>query len=99
MKIVITGVRGLLGHAIAREFGRDHDIVALDRNRLDITNSEAVRHLVSVERPEVIVNCAAYNDVDGAEANAVLALGRMGPAAGLILRDSESVWRLNGKVI
>jgi dTDP-4-dehydrorhamnose reductase len=74
MRVLVTGARGLLGAAIAREFAADHEVRPVDRARLDITDEAAVAALVSAERPDVIVNCAAYNDVDGAEDEAVLAL-------------------------
>lgn len=67
MKVVITGGRGLLGAAVGREFAPGHDVALLDRAALDITDAEAVAAMVDRERPHVLVNCAAYNDVDGAE--------------------------------
>lgn len=74
MKIVITGARGLLGTAISRELGRDHHTIPLDRARLEITDVAAVDAVIGSERPDVIVNCAAYNDVDAAEDDPALAL-------------------------
>ena len=67
MKVLITGARGLLGGAVAREFADRHEVVALDRGALDVTSDDAVRSVIAAERPSVIVNCAAWNDVDGAE--------------------------------
>ena len=74
MKVVITGARGLLATAIARELSPGHQIVPLDRARLEITNAGAVESLISSEKPDAVVNCAAYNDVDGAEDDPALAL-------------------------
>jgi dTDP-4-dehydrorhamnose reductase len=74
MKVVVTGARGLLGEAIAREFAGRHEIVALDHARLDITDDRAVDTTIAAERPDAVINCAAYNDVDGAEDDPVLAL-------------------------
>ena len=76
MKVLVTGAAGQLGGAIVREFARGHgghgghgghDVVALTRQQLDLTDHERVLGLVGEARPSVIVNCAGYNDVDGAE--------------------------------
>jgi dTDP-4-dehydrorhamnose reductase len=103
MRVVITGSRGLLGAAMVREFS-GHDVVTLDRQQLDITDEPAVMSMMAAERPEVIVNCAAYNDVDGAEdvpaqalrvnAFAVLALSRAAAAgrAALVHFSSDFVF-------
>ena len=74
MKVLVTGAAGQLGGAIVREFARGHEVVALTRQQLDLTDHAAVLAIVSDVRPSVMVNCAAYNDVDGAEADAVIAL-------------------------
>ena len=74
MRVLVTGAGGLLGCAIAEEFRRDADVHAADRAALDITDAAAVRRVVDATRPDAIVNCAAYNDVDGAEGDAQTAL-------------------------
>jgi dTDP-4-dehydrorhamnose reductase len=74
VRVLITGAAGLLGAAIAETVSRTADVTAVPRDALDVTRADAVRALVERERPDAIVNCAAYNDVDGAEANALLAL-------------------------
>lgn len=51
---------------MARHFG-SHDVLPHTSATLDITDAAAVRDAVAVARPDVIVNCAAFNDVDGAE--------------------------------
>lgn len=68
MKVVITGSRGLLGSAVAEYFAAAGDeVVALDREQLDIGNRDAVRRLLEKVRPEYVVNAAAWTDVDGCE--------------------------------
>ncbi len=74
MRVIVTGARGLLGAAIVREFERDHDVYAFDRASLDIADERAVRAAVAGVRPDVIINCAAYNNVDQAEDDAEQAL-------------------------
>ena len=74
MRVLITGAHGLLGAAIAFAFRDCEDVQALDRRALDVTDSRAVGSVIAAARPDVVVNCAAYNDVDGAETNASHAL-------------------------
>ena len=74
MKVLVTGAAGQLGGAIACEFARGHEVVALTRQQLDLADHERVLGLVGEVQPSVIVNCAGYNDVDGAEEAAVDAL-------------------------
>ena len=45
----------------------NHEVVALGRSDLDITDRQAVMHMLFQERPAAVINCAAYTDVDGAE--------------------------------
>jgi dTDP-4-dehydrorhamnose reductase len=52
---------------IAEQAG--HEVVGLAHEDLDITNFTAVERAISSERPEVLINCAAWTDVDGAESN------------------------------
>jgi dTDP-4-dehydrorhamnose reductase len=73
-RILVTGVRGLLGQAIVEAFSTDSDVTPLDRAALDVTDSEGVTRAIAAAHPEVVINCAAYNDVDGAESDAVSAL-------------------------
>jgi len=74
VKLVVTGAAGMLGHrvvAAARE--RGHDAVASDLPELDLTDASAVGRFIACEAPDAIVHCAAYTDVDGAEAHEQLA--------------------------
>lgn len=66
-KVLVTGAGGLLGWAIAEEFRRGYEVEAVGHDRLDITDPSTVRAVVDRVRPDVVINCAAYNDVDRAE--------------------------------
>lgn len=68
MKILVTGANGQLGQALQASL-RAHDVVALDHRQLDITRLGAVRDAVATHQPNLLINAAAFNDVDGAEAH------------------------------
>jgi dTDP-4-dehydrorhamnose reductase len=73
-RIVGTGAAGQLGTTIVRAFAGRADLVALPRQELDLGDPAAVARRLAAERPDVVINCAAFNDVDGAEDRAVDAL-------------------------
>jgi dTDP-4-dehydrorhamnose reductase len=68
VKVLITGAGGMLGRdvAIVARNAR-HDVVAFDRDELDVTNPAKVERVIGRERPGAVINCAAWTDVDGAE--------------------------------
>jgi dTDP-4-dehydrorhamnose reductase len=74
MKILVTGAAGQLGTAIVERFVDRAEIVAVTRQALDIGDGAAVEAFVASHAPDVVINCAAYNDVDGAEDHAAEAL-------------------------
>jgi dTDP-4-dehydrorhamnose reductase len=74
MRILVTGAGGQLADASAAGYAGIADVLALSHAELDITDDDAVRQRVSAFRPDVIINCAAYNHVDRAEEEAVHAL-------------------------
>ncbi|MFW6123561.1 MAG: dTDP-4-dehydrorhamnose reductase [Thermodesulfobacteriota bacterium] len=67
MKILLTGDRGLLGRDCFEVLHRDHEVLALDRGELDISDPAQVDATVAAFRPRALVNCAAYTQVDRAE--------------------------------
>lgn len=66
MKILITGANGMLAKAVINEL-KDEDLILTDVADLDITDIEAVRKFVEDNKPQYIINCAAYTAVDNAE--------------------------------
>ncbi len=79
-RVLVSGAGGRLGAAIVDAF-RDATVVAHTRESLDIADQGAVERAIVDARPALIVNCAAYNDVDGAESQPVeaLAVNAFGP--------------------
>ncbi len=78
-KVFITGANGQLGRAIQKEYGNTVEYVLSDMLdmegilKLDISDLDAVRAAVNDSNPDVIINCAAYTNVDGCEKNEDLA--------------------------
>lgn len=72
MKILIIGAHGMLGSMLQHVLA-DLNPTCWDRDELDIVDADAVWKKISAEKPEVIINAAAYTDVNGAETNKELA--------------------------
>ena len=90
MKALITGANGQLGSTFVRVLGKSYEVVGTVRDELDIANDLSVRTVVSEVRPDLILNCAAYNEVDSAErcAEPALAVNAFGVQS-LALMASE----------
>ena len=73
MTILVVGARGQLGRTVRARLEREHRVVPLGHAELDLTRDTDVRDTVREVHPQVIINCAAYNDVDGAADNPVRA--------------------------
>lgn len=69
MKILVTGANGQLGREIQKQFGSQHELILTDIDSLDITSHNQVRELFTQVKPQAVVHCAAYTNVDGAEAD------------------------------
>lgn len=68
MKVLITGAGGQLGSALQTVLA-NREVVALTRAELDVTGVDEVRAVVAANRPDVVINCAAYTAVDAAESD------------------------------
>ena len=92
MKILITGANGMLAKAVRNEL-KDEELILTDVAELDITNIDAVRSFVKENRPQYIINCAAYTAVDKAEEQLELArkVNALGPKNLAIVANEEDV--------
>ena len=70
MKILLTGANGQLGRCFQDVVSKDDNVLALGSQELDISNTQAVLEAVTVFKPDVIINAAAYTAVDKAETEA-----------------------------
>ncbi len=70
MRILITGANGMVAKAAIEYCNSIGDeVAALTRQQLDIADTKQVEDVFSREKPNAVINCAAYTDVDGAETN------------------------------
>lgn len=70
MKIFITGANGLVGRALVEQCSASGDeVFAYDHQALDIADAHAVESAIAAQRPDAVMNCAAWTDVDGCESN------------------------------
>ena len=78
MKVLITGAAGLLGSDVWKVFSEGHELVAMGRTQpvhvplpqwreCDIRDAANTYALITRENPDLVIHCASYNDVDGAE--------------------------------
>src|SRR5919202_237789 len=68
MKLIITGAAGMVGRALVEHCAaRGDEVAAFDREGLDITDERAAREAFERARPDAVINCAAWTDVDGCE--------------------------------
>ena len=86
--ILVTGARGQLAGAIVEEY-KDAIVRAYGRAELDISDFDAVMERVRKDRPDVIINCAAYNNVDRAEEEPDKALNANAFAVRVLARAAQ----------
>jgi dTDP-4-dehydrorhamnose reductase len=86
MKVAILGAAGQVGRALDRDVPVGVEVIALDRQDVDITDSEDIARLLREREPDVVVDCAAYTAVDNAENDAVAAAQVNAVAPGVLAR-------------
>jgi dTDP-4-dehydrorhamnose reductase len=70
LKVMVTGAGGLVGRAVADHCASEgDDVSAFDHRALDITDPQSVNKAVIEVRPDMVINCAAWTDVDGCESD------------------------------
>jgi dTDP-4-dehydrorhamnose reductase len=91
MRLAITGAAGMLGQdLLAAAQAAGHEVTAFPRADLDITDRPAVARALGDARPDVVVNAAAWTDVDGAERAEAGALAVNGAGAGNVARAAAA---------
>ncbi|MFC7299258.1 dTDP-4-dehydrorhamnose reductase [Herminiimonas aquatilis] len=86
MKILLTGKTGQLGYELERTLQGLGDVVALDRQQMDLTDLDQIRDVIRTVQPKLIINPAAYTAVDLAESNRDVAM-RINAEAPAVMAD------------
>lgn len=91
MKILLTGRTGQVGYELERSLQGLGEIVALDRERMDLADLDSVRSAIREVRPALIVNPAAYTAVDKAETEPELAMRINGEAPAVMAEEARKL--------
>jgi dTDP-4-dehydrorhamnose reductase len=67
MKFLLTGSSGQVGYELLRTLAPLGEVIAVDRSAMDLSDPQRIRDVIQTERPDVVVNAAAYTAVDRAE--------------------------------
>ena len=73
MKIILTGSDGQVGFDLAKKLNPVSELIATNREKLDLTDGHAIRKFIDDVKPDIIINTAAYTAVDRAESEPELA--------------------------
>ena len=87
-KTILFGAPGMLGHSLQEVFPNAH---FFGHRNIDITDEDAIKKLIKRERPAIVINAAAYTDVDGCEDNRVYAFAVNGNGPGYIAQACAEV--------
>ncbi|MCX7155318.1 MAG: dTDP-4-dehydrorhamnose reductase [Rhodocyclales bacterium] len=94
MKILLTGAAGQLGRELKRSLACLGELVACDRSQLDLAQPDALRTAVRAIAPTVVVNAAAYTQVDKAEAEPAVAEAINAVAPGILAEEARRLGAL-----
>ena len=87
--IVVVGVNGMLGRDLLPLLGEGAR--GVDVGDIDITSMESVQRVLNTLKPTVVINCAAYTDVDGCESNRELAMKVNGEGVANLAKVTSSI--------
>lgn len=92
MKVLVAGANGQLGKDMVLAAGNaGHDVIGHGRAEMDVADAEVVKRRIDMERPDMVINCAAWTDVDGAETAEESAFAINGTGAGNVAAAAREV--------
>jgi len=92
MKITVLGAQGMLGHDVMMAAANEgHEVTGCGHAEVDITDPDQVGRRLRLDRPDAVVNCAAWTDVDGAEDEPEGAMAVNGAGAGTVAEAAAAV--------
>lgn len=87
--ILLVGKNGQVGWELQRTLATLGEVVAVDRQGMDLADPDSIRSAIRVARPNLIVNAAAYTAVDKAESEPELAMAINGTAPGIMAEEAK----------
>jgi dTDP-4-dehydrorhamnose reductase len=91
MKILLTGSNGQVGFELAKKLNGLHEVIATDREALDLVDAEAISAFIDKVRPDIIINPAAYTAVDKAESEPEIAYQINATAPGVLAKKAHEL--------
>ncbi len=92
MKVMVVGAGGMLAHdVVALAEAENHEVVALTRSDLDVTDRDAVTRAIRDELPHTVINCAAFTGVDLAETEQEAAFAVNAEGAGNVAAAAAAI--------
>ena len=88
-RILVPGMTGQVGWELQAALAPLGTVISLDRSGMDLASPVSIRRAIRDARPEVIVNAAAYNNVDRAESEPDLAMQVNGVAPGIMAEEAK----------
>ncbi|MBK8793334.1 MAG: sugar nucleotide-binding protein [Holophaga sp.] len=88
MRVLVTGGAGQLVRVI-RQTWTEHDLILPDEADLDLSRRDSIHQVVAQVRPDVVINCGAFTQVDRCESEAETALLINGTAVGVLFGGGE----------
>jgi dTDP-4-dehydrorhamnose reductase len=89
LRILVPGKTGQVGWELQTALAPLGTVIALDRSGMELANPDSIRRAIRDAKPEVIINAAAYNNVDRAESEPELAMQVNGLAPGIMAEEAN----------
>ena len=90
-KILLTGKNGQVGQELELLLAQVAEVIALDKEELDLTNEEQIQESIDYHQPDLIINAGAYTAVDQAESEASLAYAVNANAPTILAKSAEKI--------
>lgn len=90
-KILVTGIDGQLGKALEQTLTSVGEVIGLNREKLDLSQTNTISQVINEIKPDLVVNSAAYTAVDKAESEPELANAVNGIAPGILAEECQKL--------
>jgi len=67
VKILLLGHKGMLGSDLLKKLSADHEVTGMDKEEIDIVSAKDCKNAVAEVNPDIVINAAAFTNVDGCE--------------------------------